>query len=226
MTTEELIDAALAEDVGAGDVTSEATVDAAARGRATITQKAPGVISGLAVAEGVFRRLDPEAAIERLGPEGEWREAGAGVLRVEGSARVLLAAERTALNFLGRLSGVATLTATVVRAIGEAGGEAELLDTRKTTPGLRALEKRAVADGGGVNHRAGLYDFILIKENHAALAGGVGEATRRALEAAAGMPAPGRRGSGAVVLVEVECATRPRSTRRSPPARRGCCSTT
>ena len=188
MTLEELVDAALAEDVGAGDVTAVATVDASARARATITQKAPGVISGLGVAEAVFRRLDPAAAIERLGPEGEWREAGAGVLRVEGSARALLTAERTALNFLGRLSGIATLTATVVRAIRDAGGEAQLLDTRKTTPGLRALEKRAVADGGGVNHRAGLYDFILIKENHAALAGGVGEAVRRAREARPELP--------------------------------------
>ena len=188
MTVDELVDAALAEDVGAGDVTATATVDATARGRATITQKAPGVISGLAVAEAVFRRLDPDAAIERLGPEGEWREAGAGVLRVEGSARALLTAERTALNFLGRLSGIATLTATVVRAIRDAGGGARLLDTRKTTPGLRALEKRAVADGGGVNHRAGLYDFILIKENHAALAGGVGEAVRRARELRPDLP--------------------------------------
>jgi len=188
MTLEELVEAALAEDVGAGDVTATATVDATARGRATITQKAPGVISGLAVAEAVFRRLDPDAAIERLGPEGEWREAGAGVLRVEGSARALLTAERTALNFLGRLSGIATLTATVVRAIRDAGGGARLLDTRKTTPGLRALEKRAVADGGGVNHRAGLYDFILIKENHAALAGGVGEAVRRARELRPDLP--------------------------------------
>jgi len=188
MTVDELVDAALAEDVGDGDVTAEATVDAAARGRATITQKAPGVISGLGVAEAVFRRLDPDATIERLGPEGEWREAGAGVLRVEGSARALLTAERTALNFLGRLSGVATLTAKVVRAIEAAGGGAKLLDTRKTTPGLRALEKRAVADGGGVNHRAGLYDFILIKENHAALAGGVGEAVRRAREARPDLP--------------------------------------
>ena len=188
MTTAELVDAALAEDVGAGDVTAIATVDPAARGVATITQKAPGVISGLAVAEAVFRRLDPEAEIERLGPEGVWREAGAPVLRVEGSARALLTAERTALNFLGRLSGVATLTARVVRAIEEAGGTAKLLDTRKTTPGLRALEKQAVADGGGVNHRAGLYDFILIKENHAALAGGVGEAVRRAREARPDLP--------------------------------------
>jgi nicotinate-nucleotide pyrophosphorylase (carboxylating) len=177
---EELIDRALAEDVGAGDATTEATVDAGARARATIIQKASGVISGLGVAEAVFRRLDPDAAIERLGPEGEWREAGAPVLRVEGSARALLTAERTALNFLGRLSGIATATARVVRAVDEAGGGAKILDTRKTTPGLRRLEKRAVADGGGVNHRAGLYDAILIKENHSEAAGGVGEAVRRA----------------------------------------------
>src|SRR5688500_12887275 len=188
ITAADLVDRALAEDVGAGDATAEATVPAAARGVATITQKAPGVISGLEVAEAVFLRLDPDAAVERLGPEGEWREAGAPVLRVEGSARALLTAERTALNFLGRLSGIATATAGVVRAVEQAGGRAQLLDTRKTTPGLRALEKRAVADGGGVNHRAGLYDFILIKENHAALAGGVGKAVERARAARPDLP--------------------------------------
>jgi nicotinate-nucleotide pyrophosphorylase (carboxylating) len=186
--TLDLIDRALAEDVGAGDATTEATVDAAARARATITQKAPGVISGLDVAVAVFRRLDPDATVEPLGPEGEWRDAGAGVLRVDGSARALLTAERTALNFLGRLSGVATATARVVRAVEEAGGSARILDTRKTTPGLRRLEKRAVADGGGVNHRAGLYDAILIKENHSAAAGGVGEAVRRARAARPDLP--------------------------------------
>jgi nicotinate-nucleotide pyrophosphorylase (carboxylating) len=184
----DLIDRALAEDVGDGDVTVEATVDPEARGVATITQKAPGVISGLDVAEAVFRRLDPDAAMERLGPEGEWREPPAPVLRIEGAAGALLTGERTALNLLGRLSGVATLTASVVRAIEDAGGTAKLLDTRKTTPGLRALEKRAVAHGGGVNHRAGLYDFILIKENHAALAGGVGAAVRRARAARPDLP--------------------------------------
>jgi nicotinate-nucleotide pyrophosphorylase (carboxylating) len=184
----DLIDRALAEDVGAGDVTTEATVDAGARARATITQKAPGVISGLDVAEAVFRRLEPDAAIERLGPEGEWREAGALVLRVEGSARALLTAERTALNFLGRLSGVATATAAVVREVEAAGGGAKVLDTRKTTPGLRRLEKRAVADGGGVNHRVGLFDAILIKENHSAAAGGIGEAVRRARELRPDLP--------------------------------------
>ena len=187
-TTDELIERALAEDVGDGDVTVAATVDPGARGVATITQKAPGVISGLGVAEAVFRRLDPDAELERLGPEGEWREAPAPVLRITGAAGALLTAERTALNFLGRLSGIATLTATVVRSIEAAGGTAKVLDTRKTTPGLRTLEKRAVADGGGVNHRAGLYDFILIKENHAALAGGVGEAVRRARAARPDLP--------------------------------------
>ena len=122
---DDLIDRALAEDVGDGDATTEATVDASARARATITQKAPGVISGLEVAAAVFRRLDPDANVERLGPEGEWREAGAPVLRIEGSARALLTGERTALNFLGRLSGVATATARVVRAVADAGGTAQ-----------------------------------------------------------------------------------------------------
>jgi nicotinate-nucleotide pyrophosphorylase (carboxylating) len=185
---DDLIDRALAEDVGDGDATTEATVDPGARARAVITQKADGVISGLEVAEAVFRRLDPEATIERLGPEGTWREAGSPVLRVEGSARALLIAERTALNFLGRLSGIATATAKVVRAVEAAGGGAKILDTRKTTPGLRRLEKRAVLHGGGVNHRAGLYDAILIKENHAAAAGGVGEAVRRARAARPDLP--------------------------------------
>jgi nicotinate-nucleotide pyrophosphorylase (carboxylating) len=175
--TSDLIDRALAEDVGDGDATTLATVSAEARGRATITQKVPGVISGLDVAEAVFVRLDPLADVEWLAEEGVWREGGP-VLRVEGSARALLTAERTALNFLGRLSGVATKTARVVRALPP--DAARVLDTRKTTPGLRMLEKRAVAHGGGVNHRIGLFDFVLIKENHATLAGGVREAVRRA----------------------------------------------
>src|SRR5215218_3947319 len=189
LTTEtDLIERALAEDVGDGDATTEATVDPGARARATITQKAPGVISGLEVAEAVFLRLDPSARTSRLGPEGAWRDAGASVLAVEGAARALLTGERTALNFLGRLSGIATLTARVVSQVRGAGGTAQILDTRKTTPGLRRLEKAAVAAGGGVNHRAGLYDAILIKENHAALAGGVGEAVRRALAARPELP--------------------------------------
>jgi nicotinate-nucleotide pyrophosphorylase (carboxylating) len=187
LTDDELIEAALAEDVGDGDATTAATVDEAARGRATITQKAPGVISGLGLAAEVFRHLDPSAELE-LGPEGVWRETGAVVLVVEGHARPLLTAERTALNFLGRLSGIATLTARVVSSVRGAGGTAQLLDTRKTTPGLRRQEKAAVAHGGGVNHRAGLYDAILIKENHSALAGGVAAAVQRARAARPDLP--------------------------------------
>ncbi len=168
---------ALAEDVGDGDVTTAATVPEHARARATITQKAPGVVFGLEVAIETFRAVDPEMTIERLAAEGEWRERGP-VLALEGSARGILTAERTALNFLQRLSGVATMAARCVQAV--SGTSATILDTRKTTPGLRTLEKAAVAAGGATNHRAGLYDAILIKENHAALAGGVGEAVRQA----------------------------------------------
>jgi len=185
---EALLDRALEEDVGSGDVTTEATVPAGTVGAATITQKAPGVIFGIDLAEAVFRRLDPEASIERLGPEGEWREAPAPVLRVEGRARALLTGERTALNFLQHLSGIATLTARAVREVQDAGGGARVLDTRKTTPGLRLLEKAAVAAGGGENHRAGLYDAYLIKENHSALAGGISAAVRGARAAYPTLP--------------------------------------
>lgn len=188
--TETIVSTALAEDVGNGDVTTAATVPVHTRARAIIRQKAPGVIYGLDPAEQVFRSLDPEATFTREVAEGEWREAG-DVLRVEGRARALLSGERTALNFLQRLSGVATMAARAVRAID--GTAATILDTRKTTPGLRALEKAAVAAGGATNHRAGLYDAILIKENHAALAGGVGAAVRRAREHAPDLP------------LEVEC---------------------
>jgi nicotinate-nucleotide pyrophosphorylase (carboxylating) len=175
----DLVARALAEDVGTGDVTTEATVPAAARARATITQKAPGVVFGLDAAEEAFRQLDPDARFERLAPEGEWRDGGA-VLRVEGSARALLTGERTALNFLGRLSGVATASARAARSVEGTG--ARVLDTRKTTPGLRALEKAAVAAGGATNHRAGLYDMVLVKENHIAAAGGITAAVRGARE--------------------------------------------
>ncbi len=181
---------ALAEDLGDGDVTTRATVPADARARAVIRQKAPGVIYGLDVAEQVFRSLDPKASFTREVSEGEWRDSGE-VLRVDGRARALLSGERTALNFLQRLSGVATMAARAVQAIDGTG--AVILDTRKTTPGLRALEKAAVAAGGATNHRAGLYDAILIKENHATLAGGVGAAVRRAREEAPDLP------------LEVEC---------------------
>jgi nicotinate-nucleotide pyrophosphorylase (carboxylating) len=181
----DIVARALAEDLGAGDATSAATVDEDARARATITQKQPGVLFGLDVAEATFRQLDPDVEIERLASEGEWREGGP-VVRIQGRTRALLGAERTALNFLQRLSGVATATARAVKEIEGTG--ARILDTRKTTPGLRALEKAAVRAGGGVNHRAGLYDAILIKENHAAAAGGVGEAVRRARAASPDLP--------------------------------------
>jgi nicotinate-nucleotide pyrophosphorylase (carboxylating) len=172
---------ALAEDLGDGDVTTEATVPPGVRAEALITQKAPGVIFGIDAAAAAFTALDPDAEVQRLVDEGVWRERGE-VLRVRGRARALLSAERTALNLLGRLSGVATLSARYAQAV--LGTGARVLDTRKTTPGLRALEKAAVAAGGATNHRAGLYDAILIKENHAALAGGVGEAVRLARAAA------------------------------------------
>src|SRR3954463_464058 len=156
---EDLVDRALAEDVGGGDVTTEATVPADARARATIRQKAPGVVYGLDVTEAVFRRLDPGVSFERLAEEGVWREEGGPVLRAEGSARALLTGERTALNFLQRLSGVATAAARAARAV--AGTGATVLDTRKTTPGLRALEKAAVAAGGAAHHRPGRHGTVL-----------------------------------------------------------------
>jgi nicotinate-nucleotide pyrophosphorylase (carboxylating) len=180
--TAALVRAALAEDVGTGDVTTLATVDADARAVALITQKAPGVIYGQHSAEAVFAQLDPDASFERLVEEGVWREQGGPVLSIAGSAQALLTGERTALNFLAHLSGVATLAARAAREVQGTG--AKVLDTRKTTPGLRALEKAAVAAGGASNHRAGLYDAILIKENHIAAAGGIAGAIERARELA------------------------------------------
>jgi len=173
-----LVRTALAEDLGGGDVTTEATVEPAARARALITQKAPGVVYGVDAAEAVFAQLDAEATFERHTREGCWREKGGPVLSIEGRARALLTGERTALNFLAHLSGVATLAARAAREVEGTG--ATVLDTRKTTPGLRALEKAAVAAGGASNHRAGLYDAILIKENHIAAAGGIARAVARA----------------------------------------------
>lgn len=182
---DELVARALAEDVGDGDATAAVTVDPDARAIARIRQKAPGVVYGFDLAERAFRACDPAVRIVRHVEEGRWREDGP-VLEAEGNARALLTAERTALNFLGRLSGVATLTARCVRALEGTG--AQVLDTRKTTPGLRMVEKAAVHAGGGVNHRIGLFDEILIKENHAAAAGGVGEAVRRARAARPDLP--------------------------------------
>jgi len=176
-----LVARALAEDVGGGDLTTSATVAADADGNALITQKAPGVIFGLDVAEQAFLLLDAKARCERLVSEGRWRDTGGPVLRIHARARALLTGERTALNFLAHLSGVATLSARAAKAV--EGTRAKVLDTRKTTPGMRALEKAAVAAGGAGNHRAGLFDAILIKENHIAAAGGLAaaiDAARRA----------------------------------------------
>ncbi len=174
----ELVARALAEDLGGGDVTASAVVPADAEARARIVQKQPGVLFGLEVAGEAFAQAGARA-FDPLALEGQWRdEVPAEVALASGRAHALLAAERTALNLLGHLSGIATLTHRFVEAVRDSG--AQILDTRKTTPGLRALEKAAVAAGGAQNHRMGLYDAILIKENHAILAGGVGEAVRSA----------------------------------------------
>jgi nicotinate-nucleotide pyrophosphorylase (carboxylating) len=170
----ELIDQALAEDIGGGDVTTTLLVPEDARGRALLTQKAPGVLAGLRVCEAVFHRIDPSLRWHAHSAEGEWRDGGL-VAEVAGASRSILTAERVALNFLQRLSGVATLTARYVAAVSGTG--ASILDTRKTTPGLRA------------------HDALLVKENHSAMAGGVGEATRLALASAGDLP------------VEIECST-------------------
>ena len=181
----ELVGRALNEDVGDGDVTSEATVPQGVRARARIVQKQAGVIYGVEAAVVAFELLDDGVRVEQRGPEGEWREAGAVVLVVSGYARALLSGERTALNFLAHLSGIATATARAVAAL--EGTAARVLDTRKTTPGLRTLEKAAVAAGGGKNHRVGLFDAVLIKENHIAVAGGIGAAVAAARERAPGL---------------------------------------
>jgi nicotinate-nucleotide pyrophosphorylase (carboxylating) len=187
----QLVGRALAEDAGRGDLTSEALVPAEAQARGRIVQKQPGVLYGLDAAAEAFAQTGA-VGFERREHEAQWREdVPLDVAIVTGRARTLLMAERTALNFLGHLSGVATLAARFTQAV--AGTEAVILDTRKTTPGLRVLEKEAVAAGGARNHRMALDDAILIKENHAALAGGVGDAVRRAREARPG------------VAVQVEC---------------------
>jgi nicotinate-nucleotide pyrophosphorylase (carboxylating) len=179
----------LAEDVGEGDVTAEAVVPAGARLDTTILVKEQGVVCGLELVEAVFRELDPGVHFEPTARDGDTVQGE--VARVSGNARALLTGERTALNLLGRLSGIATLTRSYVDAV--AGTGAVILDTRKTTPGLRALEKLAVRTGGGTNHRFGLYDAVLIKDNHLRLGGGVSASVRRAKDT--GLP------------VEVECET-------------------
>jgi nicotinate-nucleotide pyrophosphorylase (carboxylating) len=176
---ESAVRAALLEDLGrAGDITTQATIPASARATAVIAAREAGVISGLALAKEAFRQTDPAVSFIPCLEDGARAPAGATIARIEGPARGILSAERVALNFLGRLSGVATLTSCYVEKISHTG--AKVCDTRKTTPLLRAFEKYAVRCGGGANHRFGLDDAVLIKDNHIAVAGGVTAALRAA----------------------------------------------
>lgn len=176
-----LIDIALEEDRGPGDWTTRWVVPARARAHARIVAKAEGVIAGLAVTSAVFQRIDPRVEINSALGDGSSVTEGDVVLTLKGPARTILTGERTALNFLQHLSGIATATRKYADAV--AGTETKILDTRKTTPGWRSLEKAAVKAGGGENHRIGLFDMVLIKENHIAIAGGVGEAVKRVRDA-------------------------------------------
>jgi nicotinate-nucleotide pyrophosphorylase (carboxylating) len=191
-TLERIVHAALAEDIGGGDVTTEATVPEDATGTAELLVKEPGVVCGLRAAEATFRALDPEIQFEAFTADGDVVDAPTVVARVSGSERAILTGERVALNFLGRLSGIATLTRRYVQAIDGTG--AAVLDTRKTTPGLRALEKYAVVAGGGRNHRFGLDDAVLVKDNHLRAAGSIAAAVEL-VRGATDLP------------VEVECDT-------------------
>jgi nicotinate-nucleotide pyrophosphorylase (carboxylating) len=172
-----LIDQALAEDTGSGDWTTRWIVPARTEGQAEIIAKEDGVIAGLALASAVFVRLDPHTDFKAAVADGDRVSKATTVATIKGPARAILTGERTALNFLQRLSGIATVTRRFADAV--AGTRTRILDTRKTTPGWRTLEKAAVLTGGGENHRVGLYDMVLIKENHAAIAGGVREAIER-----------------------------------------------
>jgi nicotinate-nucleotide pyrophosphorylase (carboxylating) len=191
-TVERIVLAALAEDIGAGDVTTDATVPMDAVGVADLLVKEAGVVCGLLVAETTFRALDSDIRFESLAGDGDVVESPAVVARVSGSERAILTGERVALNFVGRLSGIATLTRRYVDAVEGTG--AAVLDTRKTTPGLRELEKYAVACGGGRNHRFGLDDAVLVKDNHLRAAGSVPAAVEL-VRAATALP------------IEVECDT-------------------
>jgi nicotinate-nucleotide pyrophosphorylase (carboxylating) len=191
----EAVATALEEDLGlAGDITTNATIPAAARATGVIAARQPGVIAGLEVAQAAFLALDPGVSFEAMAADGDKVGAPSVVARVAGNARALLTAERVALNFLGRMCGIATLTRRYVEAV--RGTRAAIVDTRKTTPGLRAFEKYAVRCGGGQNHRTGLFDAILIKDNHIVAAGGLGPAIERA-----------RAHAGHMVKIEVEVDT-------------------
>ena len=189
------IAAALTEDLGLlGDITTNATVPATARADAVIAARKPGVVCGLQLAEAAFRALDPAPRFEIVTPDGATVEPGALIARISGNARALLTAERVALNFMGRMGGIATLTRRYVDGV--KGMSAKITDTRKTTPGLRAFEKYAVRCGGGQNHRSGLFDAVLIKDNHIVAAGGLA----KAIESARAL-------AGHMVKIEVEVDT-------------------
>lgn len=195
LIVEPLVRAALLEDLGlAGDITSAAVIPRDHRSTVVMAARQPGVIAGLDAAELAFELVDPAITMDRHIDDGTTVKAGDIIATIRGPSRGLLTGERTALNFLGHLSGIATVTAGIVEAI--KGTKAAVACTRKTTPGLRALEKYAVRAGGGMNHRFALYDAVLIKDNHVAIAGGVGEAIRRA-----------RAGVGHMVKIEVEVDT-------------------
>ncbi len=179
-STRHFVEAALAEDVGEGDWTTLWTVPEGSRGLALVMAKEALTVAGTEVALAVFRTLDPTADVEILTADGSQAEAEDEIFRIDGATRAILTGERTALNFLGRLSGVATLTRRYVEAV--AGTGARILDTRKTTPGWRTLEKEAVRSGGGSNHRIGLYDMVMVKDNHIVAAGGIAAAVERIRE--------------------------------------------
>lgn len=181
--TDRIIRTALQEDIGHGDITTAATIDPGVNSRAELVAKEDFVLAGIDVARRVFYLLDNSIAFEGLSRDGHWVRKGDVLAWLKGEAAILLQGERVALNLLQRLCGIATLTARFVEAV--KGTEAVIVDTRKTTPGLRVLEKYAVRMGGGRNHRTSLYDGVLIKENHVAAAGGIAVAVRRARERAA-----------------------------------------
>ena len=175
-----LIELAFEEDIGIGDITTDATVPPTQMGVGTLLAKSAGIVAGLPVAERVFEKLDPTLTFRRLVKDSEAVVAGTPIAEVQGSAQTILIGERTALNFLQRLSGIATLTARFVEAV--AGYDTKIVDTRKTAAGWRAVQKYAVRIGGAQNHRFGLYDGVLIKDNHIVAAGGIGNAVQRARE--------------------------------------------
>ena len=213
-TWKPLLDLALAEDIGLGDLTTSLVIPPSQVGTAVLEAREPLVLCGIEIACAVFREVDADLSLNRCCEDGEQPATGSILLEITGSMAGILAAERTALNFLARTSGVATYTRRFVDAV--AGTGARIVDTRKTLPGWRALDKYAVAVGGGLNHRMGLFDGILLKDNHIAAAGGIALAVKSAVA---------RTPAGQRVQIEVESIRKMRRS-RSRPAQISCCSTT